>query len=99
VLLTPKYPQTPTVSTLHDFASTAPAQHTHAPICSCQQPQPTAPARRITPTLGMAAGAVTAIVAVGVVLTALVVAVAVAAVSVAVVAVVLRSLLTPPRHR
>ena len=99
MLLAPKYPQPQTPSTPHVTTSPAPVQHAHAPLCSCQQPQPATPARRVAPALGVAAGAVTAVVAIGVVLTALLVAVAVAAVSVAVVAVVLRSLLTPPRHR
>jgi hypothetical protein len=76
-------------------------QHAHAPVCTCQQAQPVAvaPSHRFAPSLGVAAGAVAAVVTVGVVLTALLVAVTVAAVSVAVVALVLRSLLAPPRRR
>ena len=97
MLLAPKYPQ-PGPSTLPVHAR-RPVQHAHAPVCSCQQPQHAIRTRRVAPALGVAAGAVTAVVAIGVVLTALLVAVTVAAVSVAVVAVVLRSLLTPPRHR
>lgn len=99
MLLTPKYPQTPAARALPVHAPAAPAQHAHANVCTCQQPQTIAPGRRVAPTLGVIAGAVAAVVAVGVVLTALLVAVTVAAVSVAVVAVVLRSLLAPPRHR
>ena len=100
MLLTPKYPQTPTAPSLPGHAPTAaPLQHAHAPVCPCQQPQPAAPTRRVAPTLGVVTGAVGAVVTIGVVLTALLVAVTVAAVSVAVVAVVLRSLLAPPRHR
>jgi hypothetical protein len=67
------------------------AVHAHAPVCACQQGYPaTVPGRRAAPTLGVAAGAVAAVVTVGV---------PVAAVSVAVVALVLRSLLAPPRRR
>jgi hypothetical protein len=99
VLLTPKYPQTPAAPTLPVHAPAAPAPHAHAPVCACQQPQPVAPARRVAPTLGVIAGAVAAVVAVGVVLTVLLVAVTLAAVSVDVVAVILRSLLAPPRQR
>jgi hypothetical protein len=94
VSLSPKYPQGPTVSTAVPVAS-----EQHAPACQCRHPQPGTAARRTAPTLGLAAGAVAAVVTVGVVLTALLVAVTVAAVSVAVVAVVLRSLLAPPRQR
>lgn len=99
MLLSPKYPQPPTASTAPVITSAAlpqDPQHVHAPACHCQ---PSAPARRTVPTVGVIAGAVAAVVTVGIVLTALLVAVTVAAVSVAVVAVVLRSLLTPPRQR
>jgi hypothetical protein len=99
VFLTPKYPPT-TVPTSHAPEPVAPAQqYAHAPACHCRQTHPIAPARRIPPTVGVAAGALAAVVTVGVVLTALLVAVTVAAISVAVVAVVLRSLLAPPRQR
>lgn len=97
MFLTPKYPQTPTAPTLHSASPLAPEQHPAA--CQCQHPQPVTAARRTAPTLGLAAGAVAAVVTIGIVLTALLVAVTVAAVSVAVVAVVLRSLLAPPRQR
>jgi hypothetical protein len=100
MLLSPKYPPAPTTPAAPVTTSTVPAQHAHAPVCTCQQSHhPAAPARRVAPTLGLASGAVAAVVTVGVVLTALLVAVTVAAVSVAVVAVVLRSLLAPPRRR
>ena len=91
MFLNPKFPEPPTIT---DFGR-APCRPTH----------PSAPAstrhaaRRIAPTLATGAGAVAAVVTVGVVLTALVTAVAVTAVSVTVAALVLRSLLTPHRHR
>jgi hypothetical protein len=97
MLLSPKYSPAPTTPAAPVIT---PAVHAHAPVCACQQGHPAAvPGRRAAPTLGVAAGAVAAVVTVGVVLTALLVAVTVAAVSVAVVAVVLRSLLAPPRRR
>ncbi len=89
MFLDPKFPEPPTITT-----SAVPVQ-THAPVCTCQHPTS---ARRIAPTLATGTGAVAAVITVGVVLTALVTAVAVAAVSVTVATVVLRSLLTPPRH-
>jgi hypothetical protein len=100
MLLSPKYPPAPTTPAAPVITSTALPQHAHAPVCACQQSHPAAaPGRRVAPTVGVAAGAVAAVITVGVVLTALLVAVTVAAVSVAVVAVVLRSLLAPPRRR
>jgi hypothetical protein len=100
VLLNPKYPPAPTTPAAPVITSAVLPQHTHAPVCLCQQAHPAAvPGRRVAPTLGVIAGAVAAVITVGVVLTALLVAVTVAAVSVAVVAVVLRSLLAPPRRR
>ncbi len=100
MFLTPKYPETPAIRTAQVITpAAAPTQHAHVPVCACQHAQPTIPARRIAPALGVGAGAVAAVITVGVVLTALVTAVAVAAISVAVAAVVLRSLLTSPRHR
>ena len=100
MLLSPKYPQTPTPSA-HITTASLPVQHPHHPtVCACQATtQPTAPHRRVAPAAGVVIGTVAAVITVGVVLTALLVAVAVAAVSVAVVALVLRSLLTPPRQR
>ncbi|SEO22229.1 hypothetical protein SAMN05216267_102078 [Actinacidiphila rubida] len=100
MLLSPKYPQTPTPSA-HITTAPVSVQHAHQPtVCACQATTPpAAPPRRVTPAAGVVVGAMAAVITVGVVLTALLVAVAVAAVSVAVVALVLRSLLTQPRQR
>ena len=100
MLLSPKYPQTPTISA-HTTTGPMPIQHPHHPtVCACQATTPPAASpRRVAPTAGVVVGAVAAVITVGVVLTALLVAVAVAAVSVAVVALVLRSLLAPQRQR
>jgi hypothetical protein len=99
VFLSPKHPQPPAALAASVLTSAVLPQHTHAPVCTCHQGHPTASfGRRVAPTLGIAAGAVAAVVTVSVVLTALLVAVTVAAVSVAVVALV-RSLLAPPRRR
>ncbi|WP_432035587.1 hypothetical protein [Streptomyces cucumeris] len=93
----PKYPEAPTLPTVHLPGPTTPAaQHHHAPAaCGCQHTP--APAHR-TPLLGLNAGTVGAVVTVGIVLTALLAAVAVTAISVAVAAVVMRSLLTSQRR-
>ncbi|QKV93609.1 hypothetical protein HUT19_19125 [Streptomyces sp. NA02950] len=95
----PKYPETPTLPTVHLPGSATPAtQRPHAPAaCGCQHTS--APAPRRTPLLGLNAGTVGAVVTVGIVLTALLAAVAVTAISVAVAAVVMRSLLTGQRRR
>lgn len=100
MLLSPKYPQTPTLPA-HLATTPMSVQHPHHPsVCACQTATPpAAPPRRVAPAAGVVVGAVAAVITVGVVLTALLVAVTVAAVSVAVVAVVLRSLLAPPRQR
>lgn len=99
MLFRPQYPETPALPPTHVTTSVAPAQPGHAPACSCQHSaQP--PARRAAPSIGLSAGTVGAVVAVGIVLTALLAAVAIAAVSVALAAIVMRSLLTSERgHR
>ncbi|KUJ37333.1 hypothetical protein ACZ90_70390 [Streptomyces albus subsp. albus] len=99
MLFRPQYPEAPTLPSAHAVTSVAPAQHGHAPACSCQHAaQP--PARRMAPSIGLSAGTVGAVVTVGIVLTALLAAVAIAAVSVALAAVVIRSLLSGQRsHR
>ncbi|MFG2578327.1 hypothetical protein [Streptomyces malaysiensis] len=94
----PKYPETPTLPTVHTPTTAVPTvQYNHAPACSCQHT--TAPARPTGALSGLNAGTVGAVVTVGIVLTALLAAVAVTAVSVAVAAVVMRSLLASQRRR
>ncbi|PLW72200.1 hypothetical protein GQS52_15740 [Streptomyces sp. SCUT-3] len=89
----------PSPSTVHHPTVPAlPVQHGPAPTCSCRHDAPPTPVRRLTPSLGVGAGAVIAVIAGGVVLTALLTAVAATAVSVAVAAVVLRSPLRDQRH-
>ncbi|MCE4947514.1 hypothetical protein LVX13_31050 [Streptomyces albulus] len=111
MFLNPKPPEAPPVPATAVVLPPQPAQPvTHMPTqapCACQHAsapapvvsQPPAPRRPIAPFAATGAGAVLAVVAVGVVLTALLTAVAVGAVSVAVCAVVLRSLLTNANHR
>ncbi|MGA5701706.1 SpdD protein [Peterkaempfera bronchialis] len=84
-MLRPKLPDTPT------YVVTTAQHHTPVP--------PPASRRPLAPYVATGAGAVAAVVAVGVVLTALLAAVAVTAVSVAVCAAVLRSLLAPNHRR
>ncbi|MFB6572268.1 hypothetical protein [Streptomyces noursei] len=111
MFLNPKPPEAPPVPTAAvvlppQLARSVAHTPTQAP-CACHHAaapppavaQPPAPRRPIAPFVATGAGAVLAVVAVGVVLTALVTAVAVGAVSVAVCAVVLRSLLTNANHR
>ncbi|MEW1659400.1 hypothetical protein [Streptomyces sp. NPDC093707] len=109
MFLNPKPPEAPPVPTAAVLLPPQPAQPaTHTPTqapCACHHaPAPAAtqaptPHRPLTPLVATGAGAVLAIVAVGVVLTALLTAVAVGAISVTVCAVVLRSLLTNANHR
>ncbi|MBB5934477.1 hypothetical protein [Streptomyces zagrosensis] len=93
----PKYPQPPASPT--SYAIDHATRRDRAPACSCQQPAPPSPARRIAPSLSVGAGTVAAVVTIGIVLTALLAAVAIAAVSVALAAVVIRTLLTGQHHR
>lgn len=100
MLFRPEYPQNPTLPAVV-VRPADPAQHPHAPVCACHHTPAPAPVSRrpAGPVLATGAGAVVAVVALGVVLTALVTAVAIGAVSVAVCAVVLRSLLANHHRR
>lgn len=94
----PKYPHPPALPTPH--ALNHATQPSNIPAaCSCQHSAAPPPARRIAPSLGVGAGAVAAVVTVGIVLTGLLAAAAVAAVSMALAAVVIRTLLTGQHHR
>ncbi|MER0244550.1 hypothetical protein AAHZ94_21645 [Streptomyces sp. HSW2009] len=90
----PKYPPLPTAQIPSHLtnSSDTPAD------CHCQHPAAPLLARRIAPSLGAGAGAVAAVVTIGIVLTALLAAVAVAAVSVTLATVVIRTLLTGQHH-
>ncbi|MFT2018287.1 SpdD protein [Streptomyces sp. 796.1] len=94
----PKYPPLPTLPTTQIPSRLTNSRDTPAG-CFCQYPAaPRLSARRIAPSLGAGAGAVAAVVTVGIVLTALLAAVAVAAMSVTLATVVIRTLLTG-QHR
>ncbi|WP_411140139.1 hypothetical protein [Streptomyces sp. x-80] len=111
MFLNPKSPEAPPLPTaavviptqttqpVHRLPAQAPCACHHATSPAPATAQAPAPRRPIAPFVATGAGAVLAVVAVGVVLTALLTAVAVGAVSVAVCAVVLRSLLAHANHR
>lgn len=94
----PTLPDPPPVITSQAVPLIASAPHSHAPACSCSHVAPV-PSRRLAPLVGIGAGAVAAVVAVGVVLTALLATVAITAVAVSIAALVLRSLLSGTTRR
>lgn len=99
MLLRPKLPDAAPAPTTHVITSAAPAEPHHAPAaCSCQHTLAPSAGRTVAPYVGLGAGAVAAVLVVGVVLTALLATVAITAVSVSIAALVLHSLLGANRR-
>ncbi|MET7697570.1 SpdD protein [Streptomyces sp. NPDC005485] len=93
-MLRPKLPDAAPLPTTHVITSAVSAERHHAPVaCSCTHAPAPSAGRPLAPYVGLGAGAVAAVLVVGVVLTALLATVAITAVSVSIAAVVLRSLL------
>ncbi|MFF3412819.1 SpdD protein [Streptomyces sp. NPDC002742] len=97
-MLGPKMPDAAPLPIAHRPA--APAEHHRAPVtCSCAHAPMASASRPISPFVSRGAGAVAAVLVVGVVLTALLATVAITAVSVSIAALVLRSLLNSAHKR
>ncbi|MET9888862.1 SpdD protein [Streptomyces sp. NPDC006465] len=97
-MLRPKMPDAAPLPIAHTAAM--PVEHHHAPVtCSCAHAPMASASRPVSPFVSRGAGAVAAVLVVGVVLTALLATVAITAVSVSIAALVLRSLLNSAHKR
>jgi hypothetical protein len=98
MLLRPKLPDAAPVPINHAHTVLSTAER--APVaCSCQNAPAPSGGRPLAPFIGLGAGAVAAVLVVGVVLTALLAAVAITAISLSIAALVLRSLLNGAHKR
>lgn len=98
MLLRPKMPDAAPLPIAHRPAT--PAEHHRTPVtCSCAHAPMESTSRPIAPFVSRGAGAIAAVLVVGIVLTALLATVAITAVSVSIAALVLRSLLNSAHKR
>ncbi|MBQ0983063.1 SpdD protein [Streptomyces sp. F63] len=98
-MLQPRLPDPPPVPHVITSATTTGQRHDAPAACSCTHAPAPSAGRPVAPFVGIGAGAIAAVLVVGVVLTALLATVAVTAVAVSIAALVLRSLLNGANRR